>query len=130
MYSPATTNRNNGNQQPSQGSGAVLSWKPGGNGNANELISIDKDKKTGFEFPEVCQKTILDNNDEAIDFAQAIHHCLDFELWDLLSEIYTLMALRPAVNGESRKQFMQALVGVILGSDKKSFWNKDKQKRD
>ena len=128
MDSPATTNRNNGNQSPERSTGAVLSWKPGNNGNANELITLEKDKRTAFEFPEVLQKTIMVDNDEVLDFAQSVHHCLEFEIWDILSEIQTVMALRPSVNGLARQQFMQALVGVIIDTQtKKSVWNKDKR---
>jgi len=111
-----------------KGNKDVFTFKPGGNSNANELITLEKDKRTEFEFPEVLQKTIMVDNDEVLDFAQSVHHCLEFEIWDILSEIQTVMALRPSVNGLARQQFMQALVGVIIDTQtKKSVWNKDKR---
>lgn len=116
--SPATTNRNNGHDA----TGAVLTWKPGNNGNANELINIDKvrvgSKETGqiFEIPEVLLKTVLADSDEALDFAQAIHHCMEFEMWEMLAEIYSLLVLKASVEGRARVEFLQGITGVLLSN--------------
>lgn len=106
-----SNNGNNGNNP--MPSGAVLSWKPGSGGNAKELLSIEKDRKLDYEVPEIALKTILRDDDEALDFAQAIHHCVEFEMKDMLKELYTLLALKPAVNGMSRMQFLSGITGVI-----------------
>lgn len=113
MVSPASTNRNNGQQQMDQHRGAVLSWKPGHGGEAKELISIDKDRLTQFEIPEIALKTVLEDNNEAIACTQSIHHCLEFEMFDMLKEIYTLLAFKPAVGGTSRLQFLYGITGIL-----------------
>lgn len=113
MTLPTTTNRNGNGDGDLPHSGAVLSWKPGRGGEAKELLSVEKDRGLNFEFPEVALKTVLDSNDEAIDFTQAIHHCMEFHMKDMLSEIYTLLAFKPAVGGLARHQFLEALTGVM-----------------
>lgn len=121
-------NRNNGSGDlPS--SGAVLSWKPGRGGEAKELITVEKDRELNYEIPEVAQKTVLENNDEAIDFAQAIHHCIGFHMDNMLKEIYTMLALKPSVKGLSRQQFLSGITGVIWDYKTNTpLWNKNKDR--
>lgn len=119
MVSPATTQR-----EEFKKPGVVASWKPGGGGDAKELITVkkvkrDRDRPTDFEIPDVSFKTILNDEDEAIDFAHAIHYCLEFEIDDLFNEITTLLALKASVNGVSRQQFLSAVTGVIWDFNKK-----------
>lgn len=108
-------------------SGAVLSWKPGHGGNATELISVSKDNQSKYEIPEITLKTILDNNDEAIDFAQAIHHCIEFNMTSMLKELYTLLALKASVKGLARQQFLSGITGVMWDfNSKKPLFNSNR----
>lgn len=106
-------NNNGSNGNRDMPSGAVLSWKPGSGGDARELLTVDKDKKLDYMVPEVGLKTVLRDDDETLDFAQAIHHCVRYHMNDMLKEIYTLMSLRPAVDGLARMQFLSGITGII-----------------
>jgi len=114
MVSPATTNRTPNNPDLEKHSGAVLSWKPGHGGDAKELLSAEKDKTFNYEIPDIAFKTVMEDGDQSLDFAQAFYHCIEFEMWSMLKEIAFLMGVKTSEKGLSRHQFLEALTGVII----------------
>ena len=97
---------------------------PKGKDSASELI-IAGTSFSGKELPELIQKVVCVDNNQALDFAQAIDFCLEFGLKDMLYSVETRMALTATIKGQARQQFLQGIIGLIYEKDKNT-----KEKRE
>jgi len=84
-----------------------------GQTDARELLKVNKNPLTEFDIPDLYARTRLQDNEEALLFAEAISECLEFEDWDGLKEIDMLLTLLISEGGKARHEFVEAVTGVI-----------------
>lgn len=79
-------------------------------GSATELI------KYGREIDDLLMRTVLDDVNEARDYALALAYCDEFGLEEEKQTFRRLMALKCSIKGKGRAEFTQALIGVVIPS--------------